>query len=364
MKDIEITVIMPVYNGEKYIALSIKSILSQSFKNFEFIIIDDGSNDNTLQIIEKFSFIDKRIILIKNQHEGIAKAINKGLSLSKGKFIARMDSDDYSYPERLESQINFLKKNKETILIGSNYYLNYSYLKIKKISLNNSNACKLALIFFNPFAHPTIFFNKSLINTIGMYNENNKYSEDYDYWSRIAFKYKVNNINNFNLSYRITNQQITKKNNFDDIVEEIFNIQNTYLRNNDIQLDIDEQKNHKILLKLENFTKFEMELSKILQIEKYLIKLKNKLVKNFSSKIILDLLIERQWFLICLNYAFCGLNTFKQLYKSNLITNKKNLFFILLFLFALLRIRNSFFLKITFFLFNNNLNRKLNNSSS
>ena len=111
---------MPCFNAENYVKNAIKSILTQTYENFEFIIIDDGSDDSTAEIIE--SFEDRRILFLRRaKNHGVTSALNMGLRKAKGEFIARMDSDDFSYPNRLEVQVNFMINNPEYILCGSQF---------------------------------------------------------------------------------------------------------------------------------------------------------------------------------------------------------------------------------------------------
>ena len=111
---------MPVYNAEKYLVESIESILNQSLKNFEFIIINDGSKDKSLGIIKKYAKKDKRIILLNNSRNlGLQKTLNKGLEVARGKYVARMDADDISLPKRLEIQFNYMEDHLEIFLVGS-----------------------------------------------------------------------------------------------------------------------------------------------------------------------------------------------------------------------------------------------------
>ncbi|MGB1216791.1 MAG: glycosyltransferase family 2 protein, partial [Saprospiraceae bacterium] len=126
-----VSVIMPVYNGGTYLHTAIQSILHQKFSDFEFIIINDGSSDNSLEIIE--SFEDKRIKCISfEQNQGIVAALNKGVESSKGKYIARMDADDISHPERLGKQVDFLEKRTEIGIVGTGAFI-FSINKNNKI---------------------------------------------------------------------------------------------------------------------------------------------------------------------------------------------------------------------------------------
>ena len=116
----KISVLMSAYNSEKYISESIESILNQTFKDFEFIIINDGSSDNTAKIIQKYAEKDERIRFINSkQNQGIIAALNPGFSMCRGEYIARMDSDDISLPKRFEKQIEYMDKHSECGVLGT-----------------------------------------------------------------------------------------------------------------------------------------------------------------------------------------------------------------------------------------------------
>ena len=121
---IEVTVLLCCYNDANYLKKSIPSILNQSFKEFEFIIIDDGSIDETELVINKYKKYDKRIKYYKQDNIGLTKSLNRGINLSKGKYIARIDADDISYESRLEKQYNYLEKNKDIVLLGAQRIIN------------------------------------------------------------------------------------------------------------------------------------------------------------------------------------------------------------------------------------------------
>ena len=119
----QISVIMPVYNGERFLSEAVESILKQTYQDFEFIIVDDGSTDRSLEIIQYYQALDERIILIENgKNIGVASSLNKGISAAKGEFIARMDADDISLPERLEQQRAFMFTRPDLGVLGCNYY--------------------------------------------------------------------------------------------------------------------------------------------------------------------------------------------------------------------------------------------------
>ena len=185
----KVTVLMPVYNEEKYLPESIESILSQTFKNFDFLIIDDGSTDNSEKIIRSYN--DSRIqILLNGKNIGIVKTLNKGLKLSKGKYIVRMDADDVSLPERLEKQITYMEENPETGVLGCNIRnvdknLNFISENLRPIT-HYQNLWKL--LYKTNMMHPTVVFRKSVLSKNG-YNYNSKFKrcEDYELWSRLAY---------------------------------------------------------------------------------------------------------------------------------------------------------------------------------
>lgn len=197
----KVTVLMPVYNGEKYLKEAIDSILSQTFKDFEFLIINDGSIDNTQKIIEKYD--DNRIRLINQKNKGLSEALNIGISLSKGEFIARMDADDISEKNRLSEQVAFMNSHKDVGICGSNVELiDDSGRKVGHMMYPIEHEDIKAQMMFNcPLAHPTVIFRKSFLKLNNLKYHNIK-SEDYDLWERSVDLTKIVNINKYLLKYR------------------------------------------------------------------------------------------------------------------------------------------------------------------
>ena len=185
MKDPEISVVMPVFNGSSTIKTAIDSILKQSYHDFELIIVDDGSTDNTVEIIKNYQ--ERRIKLICNKVKmGIASSLNRGLAAARGKYIARMDADDYSLPDRLLKEKVFLDNHPETGLIGSWVIIKNTISGAERlVKLPVSGKTTRQFVYKdNPFIHSSVMFRRELLPIVGMYNPDYCW-EDYDLWIRM-----------------------------------------------------------------------------------------------------------------------------------------------------------------------------------
>tara|TARA_A200000113_G_C8872821_1_gene357363 strand:- start:4194 stop:4877 length:684 start_codon:yes stop_codon:yes gene_type:complete len=172
-----LSVIMSTFNSEAYVEHSVNSILNQSYKNFEFLIIDDASIDKTFNKLTEISKKDSRVKVYQNEKNiGLTKSLNKLIQMSKGEYIARQDDDDTSEHIRLECQIDFMKEKKVEVCTTRAKVLNSSKL-IPGISFYIPN--KIAINYKNPFIHGTLMIKKSLLDDIGGYDENFYYSQDY-----------------------------------------------------------------------------------------------------------------------------------------------------------------------------------------
>ncbi len=181
-----ISVVTAVHNGEKFIASSLISLLVQSFKDFELIVIDDGSTDRSVEIIK--SLKDPRIKLYQQEKNlGLTKSLNRAISMAKGRYIARHDADDYSMFHRLETQLRFLEKHPEVMLLGSSVYVTNNRNIINEVLLypSTDEQIKNSIVHFNPFVHGSMIFEKKFILQNGGYNEEYRYVQDYELWGRI-----------------------------------------------------------------------------------------------------------------------------------------------------------------------------------
>lgn len=207
MQNPKVTVLMPAYNAEKYIGTAIESILNQTYKDFEFIIVNDCSTDSTLDIIKKYAKKDKRIRIISNKkNQKIAQTLNNGLKEAKGKYIARLDADDWSYPERLEKQVNFMEENPDVVLSSGNMEVCDGELNKKNISnypLSDKNIRKVFLQY-NPTVSPAMIWRRKVSEEIGGFSLNTM-SEDYMFFMDMSSKGEVANLKDVLIKYRVLN---------------------------------------------------------------------------------------------------------------------------------------------------------------
>lgn len=240
----KVTVLMPVYNGQNYLFESIKSIQNQTFTNWELLIINDASTDNTVNIVKEYQKKDDRIRLITNETNlKIAKTLNKGICEARGLYIARMDDDDISLPTRLEKEVEILDKNPSTVLVGSWQ---------KHFGTNNwvhrppelAKQIKATLLFECCVCHSTVMFKKDIFIKNKFFYDSNFLSEDYELWTRVSEKYDLYTIPEILGEYRLNGDNITsgKEVKFD---VEARNIIAKTLRNN---LHINVKDQDKVLL--------------------------------------------------------------------------------------------------------------------
>lgn len=205
-KDPLVTIIMSTLNHGKYISRSIKRTLDQSFQDFEFIIVNDGSTDNTEEIVK--SFKDERIIYLKNEtNKGVPYSFNKAMKIAKGKYIARVDSDDaWIGKDKLKKQVEFLEKNKDYAVTGGGMVVVkpngqelFRYLKPETDKETRKNA-----LTTNPVANSTSVCRKDAVVAIGLCNEKLPYNEDWDFWLNIGKQGKFYNFQEYFSYYTFT----------------------------------------------------------------------------------------------------------------------------------------------------------------
>lgn len=205
-----VSVILPTYNSAAYLDKAINSILTQRYRHFELIIVNDGSNDDTQNLLAQYQ--DPRITVINQVNLGLPKALNQGIRMAKGKYIARQDADDISLPERLSKQVAFMEQNPNCALLGtwSNIVTatgskhGKPAFKARQHQHPTSNGqLQVLLLINNQFVHSSVMIRASYLNQIGLYSENPEHypPEDYDLWLRIARRYPIVNLPRVLLEY-------------------------------------------------------------------------------------------------------------------------------------------------------------------
>lgn len=207
----KITVLMSVYNAENVVHQSIESILNQSFKDFEFIIINDGSTDQTLNILRAYASKDEHIKIIDQDNTGLTKALNVGIKHARGVYIARQDADDISYPNRLAVQSDFLDNNSEILLLGSN--CDQLYLDGSKRLWGFNTQDELSVITFRqtPFAHSTVMMRTESVRELSGYDETYQTSQDMELWMRFAKKGAIAMLENPLIQINASDSSISAK---------------------------------------------------------------------------------------------------------------------------------------------------------
>lgn len=208
----KISVVMPVYNGEKYLREAIDSILNQTFTDFEFIIINDASKDRTEEII--MSYADDRIVYLKNeQNLGVAGTLNRGLEVAKGEYIARIDADDIAVPERFSKQVKYMDKHSNVGVLGSDIIIFGEGLEDREYTFSHKKEdAKAGLFFKSSIAHPTVMLRCSILKDNSLkYTEKYNGFEDFALWWNIAKYGDIVVIPECLVKYRQHSGQVTKK---------------------------------------------------------------------------------------------------------------------------------------------------------
>jgi glycosyltransferase involved in cell wall biosynthesis len=208
MEKKSVSVVMPVFNAEKYLDVAINSILLQTFKDFEYIIIDDGSADLSWEIIKKYAKKDKRIIALRNKiNIRTTKTLNKGIRKAKGKYIVRMDADDWSYPYRIEKQWEFMEKHPEIGVSGGTIEICTEKLDVinKREYPVTDKKIREKIFRYSPFAHPATIWRTGVLRSVGGYNENLPLSQDYELYFRIGKYANFGNLSKTLLKLRTHN---------------------------------------------------------------------------------------------------------------------------------------------------------------
>jgi glycosyltransferase involved in cell wall biosynthesis len=206
-----ISVVMSVYNGQKYLCESIDSILNQTYKNFGFIIINDGSEDNSLDILLGYQTRDNRVLIVNQNNIGLTRSLNRGIKVAASEYIARQDADDISLPTRLEKQLNYMENHPEVAVIGclGDVFNVNGVLQTTKVLKYSREGIKRHLASKNLFMHGSAMMRKSCLEKVGFYREFFRHSQDYDLWLRLSQYFDIDILPEHLYQYRVTAEAIS-----------------------------------------------------------------------------------------------------------------------------------------------------------
>jgi glycosyltransferase involved in cell wall biosynthesis len=223
----KISVILPTYNGSKWIEKSVRGVLAQSFSDLELLIIDDGSTDSTKSIIQKISKEDGRIVYIKNENNsGIQKSLNRGLKESNGAYVARIDDDDeWTDKDKLRSQLDFLEGNLDHVLVGTGVVVvDESGKELMRYLLPETDKeIRPRILGKNCFVHSSAMFRKSTAMKFGGYGEGREvlHVEDYDLWLKLGTTGKLANLPSYSVKFTLRPGNISSRNKIDQFKKDL-----------------------------------------------------------------------------------------------------------------------------------------------
>jgi len=203
---IPVSVLMPVYNAERYVAEAVESILAQTYTDFEFLIIDDGSTDRTPKILKRYAEQDPRIHLVSRPNRGLVPTLNEGLLLARGEFIARMDADDVALSDRFEVQVAYLREHPEVVCLGSKVQCIDEagrFLYEGSHAMDHEAIEELVLTGSCPLNHPSVMMRRAAVMAVGGYDPQMKHAEDLDLFLRLGEFGRLVNLPRTVLKYRV-----------------------------------------------------------------------------------------------------------------------------------------------------------------
>lgn len=211
VKGPRVSVLMAVYNGEAYLEEALDSLLGQTWRDFELVVVEDGSTDGTPDILQRYARADGRIVMVENpKNLGLVKSLNRGLAVCRGEYVARADADDVALPERLERQVRFLDERGEVGLLACAFYRMDAEGRVLKAMHppTDDRFIRLRQLFMSSFVHSGVMFRRELVASVGGYDENCVHMEDVDLWARLREHTRMANLAEPLVYYRVHTQSI------------------------------------------------------------------------------------------------------------------------------------------------------------
>ena len=246
-----VSILLPCYNAETYLEEALLSILDQSYDNIEILCIDDGSSDQTIDILNQYARTDSRMRIERNnENQGLIYTLNKGIALANGSLLARMDADDISFPDRVEKQVEFLEEHPDVALISSGYKaINGDGKNIGTFipAMTTPDACAFATLFITPIVHPLMMGRTQVLKSVGYSTADySLHNEDYEMWSRmVRMGYKIANLSMVLGKVRYNESSVSRK--FENIQIKNFSLSAWIHYKEFLQKDIDKEA-HKVVV--------------------------------------------------------------------------------------------------------------------
>jgi glycosyltransferase involved in cell wall biosynthesis len=205
LQPLSVSVVLPVWNGDAFLGQAIESILRQTLQSFELIVVDDGSTDRTAAIAEGFASADHRVCVLRRRHEGLSASLNAGVAVARGEYVARMDADDISLPDRLEKQVAYLDAHPACVAAGTWIEVVDEaaiHLGLKTFVETHEEISAALYGGISPIAHPTVVVRRDILQAAGGYDARRYPSEDLDLWFRLAERGELANLGEALLQHR------------------------------------------------------------------------------------------------------------------------------------------------------------------
>jgi glycosyltransferase involved in cell wall biosynthesis len=235
-----VTVLMPAYNSVRHVKAAVLSILHQTHKDLELIVIDDGSTDGTTEVLKELAVLDSRVRLLVRENRGLVATLNQGLDLANGKLIARMDSDDIAYPDRLSTQVQIFEEEKKLCLLGmgADYLYPDGHFVASVTCSRSAEEIRTESMFHCMFIHPTVMLNNEIIQKRNIrYSADNPLNEDHELWSRLVVDESARIIGSVGLAWRQHGESVRTRHFKAQILASLDLVQ-TDLAKNQIYVDI------------------------------------------------------------------------------------------------------------------------------
>lgn len=309
-----ISVLMPVFNGERFLKPAMDSILAQTYRNFEFIVINDGSTDESLNIVQSYKELDSRIrIVTNNKNQGLISTLNAGMQISQGKYIARMDCDDFSLPTRFAKQVAFLESHPDVGVCGTWYQRIGRFRKRIHRLPTSYEEIRQALLFRNPICHPSVMLRNDYLDHFNLsYDTKFIHAEDFNFWSRCSQHFPLRNIGEVLLLYR-THTNSVSNTHFCEQIQNTKCIASKNLRNSGLL------SKKKACIATNWIRNRPTTLRAIDEVEKWLLEIQQaNRDKELFPESTFSKTLGREWFRICQKTAKCGSNVWKKYVSSPL----------------------------------------------